>query len=640
MTDPTLPGGAAVWREQLYTVGDQREFRGLLAEVPSSMGLTLDQVAIKAAEKGGLPLPKGTVATTLGRDKLPKAEFVQQLVRVCEVEEADQALWLQVWQAVADGRAPIGQPQDAVPPQDSPPEDEGGSGSGEDADSGAAAPRSWARLPGIVRDRLSRGVPRRWLVALTAAALVAPAVGGGVWWYSAHCGTTNPALRTVLGGECSGVTDGSDGHGVFGPGLQKALAAIDAENRVVMEEGGYVTVALMAPLTRSDKSLTSDRAAHQVEGAYIAQHEANKDKAYPKIRLVLANMGSNESNWPAVVEELKAMTGGDDRLVAVTGMGLSQQESIDAARSLSQAHIPMVGDVITADGFDKSGAIDRGAQIPGLVRVAPNVSTQIKALAQELGKRPEVKAGALVSAPETPDGHPDFYTQSMEAAFRNPQMGLLPYLEAGGLSFNFTVQQGAEGSSLGTIANNLCGTPKTDVVFYAGRATYLEMFIAKLHDRPCRTTPITVVTGSDAATVNFEIEGLNDPGAPISVLYVPLADPEQLADSANPDQTLYKDFATEFTTPHHGQEFDKTHLASGWAVMAHDALLTARLAIRNATGTSQTPPNVRAVADQLYLFDSLNVVTGAGGVFRIDPQSGNRKGDHDPKAVRKGTHRP
>ncbi|MFJ6780362.1 ABC transporter substrate-binding protein [Streptomyces yangpuensis] len=631
--------GAAVWREKLYTISTDKEFRGLLAGVPRSMGLTLDQVAVKAAEKGGLPLPKGTVATTLSRDKLPKAEFVQQLLRVCEVEEADRTLWLRVWQAVADGVAPIGRPEDVAPLKDPVPGRTDHSPVAEDADSAAEPPRGWARLPGIARDRLSR-TPRRWLVTLTAAALVAPALGGGVWWYSAHCGTTNPALRTVPAGECSGVTDGSDGHGIFGPGLQKALAAIDAENQAVVEEGGYVTVALMAPLTKSDKSLTSDRAVHQVEGAYIAQHEANKDKAHPRIRLVLANMGSNESNWPAVVEELKAMARGDDRLVAVTGMGLSQQESIDAARSLSRADIPMVGDVITADGFDKSGAIDGGAEIPGLVRVAPNVSTQVKALAQELAKHAETKAGAVVSAPETPDGHPDFYTQSMEAAFRSPQMGLQPYLETGGLSFKFTVQQGAEESSLGTIANNLCGTPKTDVVFYAGRATYLEMFIAKLHDRPCRTHPITVVTGSDAATVNFTIEGLNDPGAPISVLYVPLADPHQLADSANPDQTLYKNFAAEFTTAHHGQEFDEAHLASGWAVMAHDALLTARLAIRKATGASQTPPTVRAVADQLYLFDSLNVVTGAGGVFRIDPQSGNRKSGHDPKVVRNGTHHP
>lgn len=634
MTGLTGPGGAAVWREKLYTIGTHQEFRGLLATVPRSMGLTLDQVASEATKLGGLPLPKGTVGATLSRDKLPKAEFVQQLLRVCGVEEADHALWMKVWQAVADGRAPIGEPEDAVPTQTDPPVLKG------DEDSGVKGAFGSARLPRFVRDRLPWPVPRRWLIALTAAALVAPAAGGGLWWYSAHCGTTNPGLRTVLGGECSGVTDGSDGHGVFGPGPEPALAVIDAENQAVVKAGGYVTVALMAPLTKGGKSLTGDRAVHQIEGAAIAQHEANKDNAYPRIRLVLANMGSNESNWPAVVDQLKSMTGGSDRLVAVTGMGLSQQESMDAARSLSQAHIPMVGDVITADGFDKTGAIDRGAAIPGLVRVAPNVSTQFKALAQELGKHPEMKAGALVSAPETPDGTPDFYTQSMEAAIRNPDMGLLPYLEAGGLSFNFTVQQGAEESSLTTIANNTCGSPKSDVVFYAGRATYLETFIDKLHKRPCRTTPITVVTGSDAATLDPKTEGLNDPAAPISVLYVPLADPDQLASSANPDQTLYQDFATEFTRTHYGQEFDKSHLASGWAVMAHDAVLAAKQAIRNATGTSQTPPNVRAVGDQLYLLDSMNVVTGAGGVFRIDPQTGNRKSTHDPQVVRKGTHRP
>ncbi|MEU7552981.1 hypothetical protein AB0B01_11630 [Streptomyces sp. NPDC044571] len=640
MTGLSGPGGAAAWREQLYTVETHQEFRGLLAGVPRSMGLSLDQVAGKAAELRGLPLPKATVGATLSRDKLPKAEFVEQLLRVCGIEEADQALWMKVWQAVADGRAPLGEPEDAVPPKDAmPPQTDPPVLTG-DEDSAIKGSSGSARLLRSVRDRLPRPVPRRWLVGLTAAAIVAPAVGGGLWWYSAHCGTANPALRTVLGGECSGVTDGSDGHGVLGKELEPVLAAIDAENQAVVKAGGYVTVALMAPLTKGDKSLTGNRAVHQVEGAFIAQHEANKDNAYPRIRLVLANMGSNEKSWPAVVDQLKTMTGGSDRLVAVTGMGLSQQESLDAARSLSKAHIPMVGDLLTADGFDKSGAIDGGGEIRGLVRVAPNVSTQFKALAQEMAKHPEMKTAALVSAPYTPNERPDFYTRSQEAAIRNPDIGLLPYLEAGGLSFNFTVQQGAEDSSLTTIANNTCGSPKPDVVFYAGRATYLQKFIEKLHARPCRTTPITVVTGSDAATLDPKTEGLNDPGAPISVLYVPLADPDQLASSANPDQTLYQDFATEFTRTHYGQEFDKSHLASGWAVMAHDAVLTAKQAIRNATGTPQTPPSVRAVGDQLYLLDSMNVVTGAGGVFRIDPQTGNRKSTHDPQVVRKGTHRP
>jgi hypothetical protein len=37
-----------------------------------------------------------------------------------------------------------------------------------------------------------------------------------------------------------------------------------------------------------------------------------------------------------------------DRLVAVAGLGLSQQETVDAARKLSKADLPMVGDPMAA----------------------------------------------------------------------------------------------------------------------------------------------------------------------------------------------------------------------------------------------------------------------------------------------------
>ncbi|MFE9637116.1 hypothetical protein [Streptomyces sp. NPDC006463] len=70
--------------------------------------------------------------------------------------------------------------------------------------------------------------------------------------------------------------------------------------------------------------------------------------------------------------------------------------------------------------------------------------------------------------------------------------------------------------------------------------------------------------------------------------------------------------------------------------MAHDAVLTVSLAIRNAIDKPQTPPSVHAVAAQLYLFDTTNVIRGAGDVFRIDPQTGNRKSTHDPQVVRLG----
>ncbi|MGI5484977.1 ABC transporter substrate-binding protein [Streptomyces lavendofoliae] len=358
-----------------------------------------------------------------------------------------------------------------------------------------------------------------------------------------------PALLSTAAGECVGITDGRDGHSLFGKGLQPALAAIDAENQAATKIPGYVTVALLGPLTDGPNSLSGGRAVHQVEGAFIAQHRANQGNAYPKIRLVLANTGSEQKDWRTVTDRLKAMTSTKDRLVAVTGMGLSRQETIDAARALAKASIPMIGDLITAAGLDTTGTIDKGPKITGLVRVAPTVNTQLAAISWHLKNRPDLKTAALVSAPFTPNNTPDLYTQSLEKAFYDQATGLRPYLDRGDVYFNFDVRNGADRTSLNTISKNLCGRVTPDLVFYAGRATYLPTFLENLHQRQCRTTPISVVTGSDAATLDRKIPALNDPDAPISVLYVPLADPTQLSSKNNPDRALYKAFADEFGRP-------------------------------------------------------------------------------------------
>ncbi len=608
-------------------IGNNKEFRDALVSLRAYKQLSLERLN-EAATKAGEPLPAATVSATLSRDKLPALKFVTQYVQACGLNESERASWEAAWHAVEQGRAPLHRP----------------------------------RQTGIPLPRLPQSARGRWLIAL-ATAVVVTATAGLLWrqreqdhqaaadaankkqdliaqQHKRQCGTPNPALLTTANGDCAGITDGRDGHAIFGKGLQPALAALDAENRAVTRTPGYVTVALLAPLTTGPKDLTGGRAVHQVEGVFTALHKANEGDVSPKIRLVLANMGSDEKNWAAVVDRLKTMTGPHDRLRAVTGMGLSQQESIDAARSLSNAAIPMVGDVITADGFDLTGAIDQGDKIAGLVRVAPNVSAQLKVISKNLRRRPELTTAALISTPFTPNGTPDLYTQSLANAFQNKEAGLRPHLDKASISFEFDVRDGAAKTSLSTISKNLCGKVTPDLVFFAGRATYLPTFLEALHKRQCRTTPITVVTGSDAATLDRKLPALNDPSAPISVLYVPLADPSQLTDKTNPDRSLFQTFADEFSRTHHGQKFNEDHLASGWAVMAHDAFLTASLAIRYATDPPRTPPSLRAVAAQLYLFDTTNVIEGASGIFRIDPQTGNRKSTHDPQAVRIGTPGP
>ncbi|MEU0665661.1 hypothetical protein ABZ508_26225 [Streptomyces lavendulocolor] len=312
------------------TISNAKEFREALAGLRTYKGLSLERLN-ENATAAGEPLPPSTVTSTLRRDQLPSLKFVTQYLQACGLSDDEQTPWGEAWHAVNDGVAPV------------------------------KRSRNWTQALAVLR----LVQPRRLhlSIALVTAAVVA-AGAGVVWWQHAQdeeaaaraaqqqqreddqkaaaerkrrCGTANQALLSTAAGECVGITDGRDGHSLFGKGLQPALAAIDAENRAATKSPGYVTVALLGPLTDGPNSLSGGRAVHQVEGAFIAQHRANQGNAYPKIRLVLANTGSEQKDWRTVTDWLKPMTSTKDRLVAVTGMGLSRQETIDAARALSKA---------------------------------------------------------------------------------------------------------------------------------------------------------------------------------------------------------------------------------------------------------------------------------------------------------------
>lgn len=140
------------------------------------------------------------------------------------------------------------------------------------------------------------------------------------------------------------------------------------------------------PLTLKDKEkdLPLDQFVGETEGAYTAVERPNASDNRPKIRLLLATMGSGEEQWKHAVDELRVEKG----LVAVAGLGLSQEQSIDAARQLRKTAIPMIADLITADGFDTSGAIDRVGSINGLVRVAMPNRDQLITLGKSLDTGP------------------------------------------------------------------------------------------------------------------------------------------------------------------------------------------------------------------------------------------------------------
>ncbi|MER7498356.1 hypothetical protein ABT033_37925 [Streptomyces pharetrae] len=570
-------------------VRNQKEFREALNQLRGSKSY---KDVGRASDDGSGGLSATTISTVLRMDALPSRDFVVRYLRGCKLSGADQQRWLRCWEILNS------QPS-------------------------AGRGRRWTLPVGGGRRRL-----RAVLVAGTALAL---AVGVGAWqlyergqeeFREEHCGTSNPSLVTEADGECTGVTDGSDGAAVFGGDLKPVMTAIGAENQNVTEGGDYVTFAFLTPLTSKDaNNLTVGQYVAELEGAYTAVAEENKKDSRPKIRLLVASMGSAQRHWERAVDQLVARKD-SERLVAVVGMGLSQQETVDAARELSKADLPMVGDLITADGFDATGAVDGKGRIEGLTRVALSNSDQLTAISERLpsGRR----TAALVSTSVTPNGTRDLYTESLDKGFRRIE-GLRKHLDDHS-DFAFDPRGGPD-AILPTISQNFCNTDKTiDTVYYAARVKYLPDFLDALTRRSCHAQHVTVITGSDAAALDPKTEALNDPASPITVLYASFPKAEQFRAPGSPGRGLYEAFAEAFTSPHHGQQFPAEHLTSSyWGIVAYDAVITAATALHNAAAHSSSPssiPNHYAVRNELYALRN-NAVAGASGHFGID-KNGNR----------------
>jgi len=454
---------------------------------------------------------------------------------------------------------------------------------------------------------------RTWLKVLAAVcAVLLVLVGIPVVRSLSSCASGVSRVEVQVGGqtrtECVGVTDGY----AFEDRFRHIIEALAEENRFATEggEGSYVTVAFAGALTNPDA-----RVIHQLEGAIAGQHRSNRETLVgdrPRIRMVLANMGSTESHWRQIADELVAMADGPERLVAVVGLGLSQDETKLAAERLRQAGLPMVADILTAAEVDKTAA-------NGLARVNPTTEDEMRALSRYVREKSRLRRAMMVSYSK----ENDLYTKSLAGSLGRNMAELW---ERGGRINNPFGED--PGNEFRVIVGNLCSANAPDTILYAGRGRDLPTFLGYLANRHCHPERITVLTGSDSVRILLDqpenrqaVAALTSSHNPISLLYVPLAEPSVLRDeSKNPEAPQFLRFENSFR----GLGFDPDDLSTGWAVMAHDAVLTAAHAIRRATHSGQLPAPA-AVRNQLYLITAdANSVPGASGQITIDPQTGNR----------------
>ena len=435
-------------------------------------------------------------------------------------------------------------------------------------------------------------------------------------------------------GECVGLSAGP--YAFDRPELTGVMTKI-AEQNEDAKEGSCtpgtkpVTVGVLATLTSVE---AGGRALHELEGIAAAQASANDADCIHPIRLRVAQMGAKEQAAVEVAELLA------EEVSAVVGVGLSLPETANAIDVLAKHQIPMVGDVITAEGFDRNGsrqdgiAYDRcdrshtyhdGVGRGYFHRVAYRNADQIEQLANYMKSATPNTFKFIV----TPITTKDPYTCTALALVHDK-------FSSGSSRLPEIPFDPDDANSVNEAAERICapGTTGPVSIFYAARASHLPRFLKKLADdfqaRRCALDNLTVVSTSDAARMRAEdfdenreelrLEALDTQefkNGTIRLIYTPLADPDVL-----PAGLGLPELKSSFSK----LKFDSAHLNSGWAITGFDAMTTV------ADAVNRRPESQPVTSSQINFEIPSRPVSGASGKITFD-NDGNRVGSV-PSVVR------
>ncbi|MET8447695.1 hypothetical protein [Streptomyces sp. NPDC005209] len=454
---------------------------------------------------------------------------------------------------------------------------------------------------------------RRYLALLVTAGLVTGAVFAvrGLTHDDRSCAPG--VVRPRGSDECVGVATTAYDFGR--PQLRDAVRAIQRENDR-LKPGSYVTVAVMLPYTSAAPASLSD-IQHELQGAYLAQYQANHDSngEAPAIRLVLANPGANGLHWKETVDRLAAMTGSADRLRAVAGVGQSTDNNKKAVERLTRLGIPVVGSSITADDLaNGQGGKD---PFPGLARVSPTNTDEARALASFA----KVSAGRALLVYDKPG---DPYTRTLQKSFAALIKGS-PYEPQPFTPPADRSQEGTTANTFRQITHLMCDTSKeTDTILFAGRHTQLRQFINALGGRGCQDRKFTLLTGDEGSYLTGEKD--LDRGAlrhHLAVRYTSLAhpdawarDPARTGGSAREAAALQRLLASAARKP--VGPIGTVALDDGQLIIAYDAMRLAVKGVREAVPEGRKIPALSDVGLQWPQVKGSLRVDGASGWICLD----------------------
>ncbi len=451
---------------------------------------------------------------------------------------------------------------------------------------------------------------RRYIALAVALALVAAGVWAGMTVADQRRSCAAGVSRPEGGDECVGVATGRYDFGQRE--LTEVVDAIHKENRA-LKKGSYVTVAILEPFTARNPDTMGD-VLHELQGAYLAQRQANDGPYTPRIRLVLANTGATGEHWERTVDQLAGMTGAPHHLRAVTGIGSSTDPNKAAVKELTARGIPVIGTSITADDLanGQDGA-ENQEPYPGLARVAPTN----KDLARALTSYAKISADRAYLVH---DKTGDPYTRTLQASFERLVKGSR-YAPATFTPPADRTEEGLTANTFRQISLTLCGTrPTTNTILFAGRHTQLRQFVNALGEH-CGDRKFTLLTGDDASYLTgdtkLDAAALDN----LTVRYTALAHPDAWTGEDPPGRGGTPSVAQRLneTVAEERALFDEDALDDGQLTVAYDAMTLAAHGIREATPEGRKIPPLEQVRNEWPHINGPRLrVNGASGWICLD----------------------
>ncbi|MGW5346949.1 hypothetical protein [Streptomyces sp. HUAS TT3] len=413
--------------------------------------------------------------------------------------------------------------------------------------------------------------------------------------------------------------------------LQKEVRA--ANDAVTGESTSVVLMLNLSPVDDVD-TVTYESLYHNIEGAITAVWRANNTAAYgsrPGVKLYLANMGSRYGSWERTVESVKQYAR-SERISAVVGLGQSTEQTRQAAAAISgQLHIPVIGSTVTGNSMNLDPADPTGKKlIPDMFRVSPtNTDTVIAANQYVSGLKPAVTSMAVVADGVEGDDYTATLAAEAKVRFQAPDrtVTVLPYtsphdMPGGAGRYDYLVQQ------FSLMHANLCQAAPS-AVYFAGRGRDLGAFVQTwVQGAPCGIAQLNILVGDDASEAirdDAVLKGISS--GRVTVAFTALASPEEWGNECpgSDAKRNYDQFFSAFTgrpdpctkqplaTTQGAQpplSFDPAGLASGQAMLTHDAVVAGLSAARHEGAGVKNPGLLTGILHQFYCAQMLPGASG------------------------------